>query len=153
MGALAVVDQYLNRRTTPLGALVRGVQLPTSTLFLLGSAAVVGLAVFGFVQSVRTAELFEIRPDGLRVRGHLGTYVVAWENVAQAGVTSTGALGLKLRSRERLVETHVGTAQQRTWLETLEPWGDWDLLYPRAALGSPADTVLEWLSPHLHGKG
>jgi len=152
LGSAAVLGLFraLVRPHTPLGDVFLAAGIPPMLLPLAGLAGVVGVAAAGYHRAVRTAERFRIGRAGLEVRSPLyGEYVFAWENVARAELTPGGSLGLNVRDREGLLETHRGSERQRELLRTVEPFGEWDFLFHRAELGFPAETVLAWMAPHL----
>jgi hypothetical protein len=143
------LERFLTRPGTPLGEAFGATGIPPLVPALAGFLIVLGLAVTGYWKAVRSAEQFRIAPAGLVVAGSLGEYTLAWENIAEAQATPGDALGIRVKSRDAVLATHQGTEQQREWLRTLEPFGEWDFLYPRADLGHPAETVLPWIQPYL----
>lgn len=155
LGSAAVggVTRYLTAPTGPLGRTYLATGLPEWLPLTLGIGCVLLLAAFGCVKSVREAPRFEVLPEGLRITGSLGIYVVRWDNVAALEATETGSLGISLKDRHALLATHQGTEQQREWLRTQKPFGPWDLLFPQADLGRSAAEAVEWLRPHLAGCG
>jgi hypothetical protein len=149
LGSAVVIglSRYLTRPGSPLASLLgpaAGWAVPA-----VGVALVAALAAFGCWQAVRTAQRFHITQAGLEVRGTLGTYVLEWTNIQGAAATATGGLGLRVKSREAVIATHRGTEQQREWLRTAEPYGEWDYFFARAELGYPADRIIGWLQPYL----
>lgn len=148
-GAVVSVERMLTRAGTPLGIAYRSTGLPLWLPLVTGWSAVVVFAAIGVWQSLTSRERYRITPEALEVDGPMGLYRIRWTNVADAGVAVGGALGIRLRDAAALVETHVGTAQQREWLATTRPYGDWDLLYPRASLGREGKVVLEWIRAHV----
>jgi hypothetical protein len=144
--------RLLMKTGTPLGTLVAGSGFPVPLVYALGLGAVWAVALIGFLQAVTRAPRLEVTPNGLRVVGQLGSYRLSWTNIREAAVTRSGALGLRLGSREEMVETHQGTPQQREWLRTMEPFGDWDLVFNRAELGRAPAEAVELLQPYLAGK-
>src|SRR6184192_2440123 len=78
IGAVGMIVRYLGRRNTPLGETFAATGISPWAVFGIGAAAVIALAIAGFVQSVRTAERFRITRNGLEVSGRLGTYLLAW---------------------------------------------------------------------------
>lgn len=147
LGCLAVlaVTRLLTRPHTPTGEAFRAAGVPASVPVAVGLPGVVALAAYGYLRSVRTAPRFRISEQGLTVVGPPGEYTVERNNLADMGITSTGALGLRLESRERLLATHRGTEQQREWLRTAEPYGEWDLVFHPSELGRSPEEVLSWL--------
>jgi len=143
--AIGLVNWQIVRPRGPLGTAYRATGHHPLLPLMLALPVVFALALVGYRKSVRTAEQFRIMAEGLEVRGFYGRYVLQWSNIAEAATTAGGSLGVRVRSREAVLETHEGTAQQREWLRTLTPFGDWDYSYPRADLGCPADQVLEWM--------
>jgi hypothetical protein len=110
------------------------------------------IALIGFFQAVIRAPRLEVGPDGLCVVGQLGSYRLSWPNIREAAVTRSGALGLRLARREEMLETHEGTTQQREWLRTMEPFGEWDLVFNRAELGRPPGEAVDLLQRYRTGK-
>lgn len=143
--------RLLTKTGTPLGTLVAGSGFPVPLVYALALGVVWVVALIGFFQAVTRAPRLEIRPDGLRVVGQLGSYRLSWPNIREAAVTRSGALGLRLTRRDEMVETHEGTPQQREWLRTMEPFGDWDLVFNRAELGRAPAEAVEVLQPYLGG--
>jgi hypothetical protein len=127
--------------------LLKSAGVPAETVFWAGCAAVLLCAVFGCLRSVRTAERYRVAPEGLEVRGSIGTYLLTWRNISEVGVTA-GALGIRVRDRREVVNSHAGTPRQRHWLETMEPFGEWDYLFPEADLGRPAAVVAGWIEQY-----
>jgi hypothetical protein len=151
---LILLERGLLRPGSPLGGALSGAGIEPLYFLLAGIGVVVLIAALGYGKAVRTAERYEITPEGLRVESRsLGTYLLAWDNIREARATATSSLGVKVADREALLATHQGTTQQREWLRTQEPFGEWDFLYPRADLGYPAEAVAEWLKPHLERSG
>lgn len=146
--AVAGVERYLTRPETPLGEAFARTGIPPFLPLAAGLGAVLVFAGMGLWQSLRSVTRFRITESGLRVTGSLGSYTLAWDNLAAAQATRAG-LGLKVADREAVLRTHQGTEQQREWLRTTEPYGEWDFLFPRAELGHPPETVLDWLQPYL----
>lgn len=144
-GAIAAVDRLLNRPDTPLGELYRSTGIPAHLPLLLGMACVIVIAGGAAWTSVCVAPRFRITENGFDVENALGHYRFDWENVAELGVTPSRALGLRIEDREALLATHKGSAKQRAWLRTMEPYGEWDFLFHRSELGYPAAQVLEWI--------
>lgn len=149
LGAVALLSRYFARSQTPLGALFQASRLPPELPLVAGCVVVLGLSLWAWSHAARSAERFCLDERGLEVRGWLGTYRLDWENVAAVGVTEGGSLGIRVRRREALLETHAGTDRQREWLRTLEPYGEWDYLFTRADLGVDAHDVREWMRAHL----
>lgn len=149
IGAVAGVSFLLVSPRGVLGNAYLATGLPPWLPLALGVAVVFFLAGLGFLKAVARAPRLEISRDGILITGSLGRYRVDWDNVRDAGVTRSGALGLKLERREALLGTHLGTEQQREWLRTMEPFGEWDLVFPEAELGTRAETVLQALLPFL----
>jgi hypothetical protein len=141
IGAVGAGVRFLTRPGSPLAAAFAVTGIPPLLLFVAGSAAVIALAAGGFFQAVRAADRFRLTRVGLEVSGRLGAYCLGWDNVAAAGIS----LGIRVHSREAVLATHAGTPRQREWLRTMEPFGDWDFLYPRADLGVPPAEVLRWI--------
>jgi hypothetical protein len=148
-GVVAWLERVLTRPQTPLGEAFHATGIPPLLPFLLGTSVVVVVALMGFWQSVRTAERYRLTERGLEVEGTLGGYTLEWENIRRAEVTSTGALGIQVTSREAVVATHRGTEAQRELLRTTEPFGTWDYLFTRPELGRRPAEVLEWMRPRL----
>jgi hypothetical protein len=146
-GLVLGVVRLITRPQSPLGVLLGGV--PPAILDGAGIALVAAFAVGGYFKALRSADIFLVTPEGLRVRGALGSYLLAWDNVREAGAAAGGALGIGVRDREAVLRTHEGTPRQREWIRTMEPFGEWDYLYPRADLGVPVEEILGWLSPYL----
>jgi hypothetical protein len=151
LGCSAVLALYrlFLRRGTPAGDLLAATGLPPEVILLVGVPPVLGLAWYGYVRSMRTAERYRITAEGLMVTGSLGRYTLAWEDIEHAEVSPSGALGIRIHDREALLATHEGTPKQREWLRTQEPFGDWDFLFHRADLGCNAQTVLDEIHLHL----
>lgn len=152
-GAVAAVERLLTRPHTPLGEAIAATGIPGFIPLALGVGAVLALSLIGYFKSVRAAEVYRLTEGGFQVRGSLGEYTLAWDNISDAAVTPGQALGFRVRSRERVLETHRGSDQQREWLATMEPFGEWDFLYPRADLGRPPEQVLEWVRSGREGAG
>jgi hypothetical protein len=144
-GAIISLQRYLVRPNTPIGEAFHAAKIPPQLPLVLGIGCVIAIAMGATWTSIRTAPRFRITEEGLDVRSALGSYRFDWDNVHEVGVTSTGALGLRIEDRDALVATHQGTAQQREWLRTTEPYGEWDFLFQRAELGHRAAYVLEWI--------
>ena len=144
-GAIVSVERYLLRRHTPIGELFFATGIPPLLPLVTGIACVLACAIYGYARAVRTAPRFALTSRGLEIEGALGHYVLEWDNLREVGVTKTGALGLRVVDRDRVAITHRGTAQQRHWLETAEPYGEWDFLFERSELGCPAGEVAAWL--------
>lgn len=151
LGSAAVYGliRVLARPESPLGALLGGSGIPPGLLAALGIGAVLAVALGGFLKALRTAEVFRLTPRGLLVQGTMGSYLLAWENIRRAEEAAGGALGIQVRDREAVLETHSGSPRQREWLRTMEPFGEWDFLYPRAEIGYPAEQVVEWMRRYL----
>lgn len=147
-GAVAVLERLLLRPQTPLGDAADAAGVPRAVPLAVGLAVVLALALLGLRESLRTAERFRLTPEGLDVEGPFGAYRLGWENIAGVGVTPGGALGVRVRDRERVLATFRGTDRQREWLRTAPPYGEWDFLYPAADLGCPAEQVRGWLEPY-----
>jgi hypothetical protein len=145
--------RLITKTGTPLGTVVAGGGFPVPLVYALALGAVWAIALVGFFQAATRAPRLEVRPDGLRVVGQLGSYRLSWPNIREAAVTRSGALGLRLARREEMLETHEGTPQQREWLRTMEPFGEWDLVFNRAELGRPASEASELLQPYLARSG
>jgi len=150
-GVIVALERYLVRPHTPIGEAFRTSGIPPTLPLILGIGCVIAIAASAAWTSVRVAPRFRITKQGLEVQSALGRYRFDWENVREIGVTSTGALGLQLDDREALMATHEGSAQQREWLRTMEPYGEWDFLFQRAELGHPAAHVLEWIREVAEG--
>lgn len=147
--AVLVVNALLTSPRGPLGAVYTSTGLPEWLLTALGGAAVLFIAVAGYGRSVREAPHFEIRREGLHVSSAgMGAFTLEWKNIAEFGATPAG-LGVKIKDRETLVRTHQGTPEQRQWLRTVEPFGQWDLLFPAADLGHSPFVVSKWLEEKL----
>lgn len=144
-GAIIAVERYLTRPNTPLGESFRATGIPPTLPLILGIGSVFAIAFGAAWTSVRNAPRFRITEQGFDVDGTLGRYHLAWDNVHEVGVTSTGALGIRIDDRDAVLATHEGTVQQREWLRTMEPYGEWDFLFQRAELGHPGAQVLEWV--------
>jgi hypothetical protein len=144
-GAILSVERYLIRQNTPIGELFHATGLPPAAPLILGVGSVLAIALGATWTSVRTAPRFRITEQGLEIEGSLGHYRLAWDNVRAVGTSPSGALGLRVEDRDAVLATHQGTTQQREWLRTMEPYGEWDFLFQRAELGRPAAEVLEWI--------
>lgn len=145
----AGLARMVTRPGSPLGMLWEATGSPVWLAYLLGCGLAWGVAGFGFARAVIQRPRFTVSKEGFAVSGTLGHYRIDWDNVREAGVTRTGALGLKLRDREALLATHRGTERQREWLRTMESFGEWDLVYQPAELGAPGHRVLGAILPHL----
>src|SRR4051812_17922764 len=99
-GAVAAVVRLLTRPTTPLGIAFAATGIPPFLILAVGFAAVLTLAVIGCIRSIHAADRFLLTPEGFQVSGRLGSYTLAWENIARAAPTSTGALGVRVKNRE-----------------------------------------------------
>jgi len=150
LGCAAVVgiERLLSRPGFPLAEIVRTTGVGT-LLVPVGCVAVFALAVVGYVRSVHSAGRFTLTERGLLVEGSLGSYLLEWRNIREAGAAPGNALGIIVRDREAVLRTHRGTERQRAWLATQEPFGRWDFLYPRAELGRSGAEVLAWIQPYL----
>ena len=148
-GAIVSVERYLLRRHTPIGELFFASGIPPLLPLAIGIACVLACAIYGYARAVRTAPRFALTDEGLVIEGALGLYVLEWDNLREVGVTKTGSLGLQVVDRERVTTTHQGTPQQRHWLETAAPYGDWDYLFERSELGHPSTAVAGWLNERL----
>lgn len=144
-GVLASLDRLLNRPNTLVGDLFRSSGMSPHLPLLLGMACVAAIAASAAWTSVRAAPRFRITERGFDVESALGRYHFDWDNVREVGVASSGALGFQIEDRDALLATHEGSAQQREWLRTMEPYGEWDFLFQRAELGYRAAYVLEWI--------
>jgi hypothetical protein len=155
LGSAAVVGvvRLLTNPTGLLGRAYASTGLPPWPAYAIGVGIVLALALYGYLRAVRDADRFRVTRDGLEVRGPLGFYRVPWADVAEVSVTAAGALGLKLRSREAMLSSHDGTERQQEWLRTMEPFGDWDLMYPASELGVPAADVLGWINESCPADG
>ena len=148
-GIVAVLVRVLSRPGTLPGEAFLATGIPPAVVLALGTGGVLALAVYGYVRSVRTRDLFRLSPAGLEDSGpSLGEYTLEWENIREARVIP-GSLGVSVRRREAVAETHRGTERQRDLLRTMEPYGEFDFLYPQADLGHPPETVLGWMAPYL----
>ncbi|MFN3649718.1 MAG: hypothetical protein ACK47B_09050 [Armatimonadota bacterium] len=145
IAAAAALARLIVRPGTPLGSAYALTGLPETLPLAAGSVLVLALAAFGYARARRTAERFTVLPEGLRVDGSAGSYLLAWENVREAAITPTGALAFKVGSREAVAATHQGPPERRRWLAEGLPYGEWDYLFPRAELGVPADEALAWI--------
>jgi len=152
-GAIVSLERYLVRPNTPIGEAFRATGIPPALPLVLGIGCVIAIAAGAAWTSVRAAPRFRITEQGLDVESSVGRYRFDWENVREVGVTSTGALGIQVDDRDALLATHEGTAQQREWLRTMEPYGEWDFLFQRAELGHRAAWVLEWIREVAEGNG
>ncbi|MCC2670522.1 MAG: hypothetical protein K0Q72_2993, partial [Armatimonadetes bacterium] len=130
-GAIVSVERYLLRPQTVVGELFRSTGIPPLLPLALGIGGVLACAAYGFTRSVRTAPRFALTREGLEVEGAMGRFTLEWSNLREAGLTATGALGLRVADRARILQTHRGTDQQRRWLETAAPYGEWDFLFER----------------------
>jgi hypothetical protein len=148
-GAVWYLDRLLTRKGTPVGEVLLRFGFPPGVTSVVGGVCVAAIAAYGFWKSVRSTDRFRIAEDGLHVTGSLGQYVLEWPNLKELGVTAGGSLGVRVRDRGALLATHKGSAEQRHWLETMPPFGEWDLVFPRADLGVSPETVLGWLAPYL----
>jgi hypothetical protein len=148
LGSAAVwgLHRLLTRPDTPAGGLFRATGVPEWLLLYGGLACVAGCALYGYARSVRNAPRFRLTAEGLTVTSTLGTYTLQRDNLRRVGVTPSGALGISVRDRAQVLATHRGTEQQREWLRTAAPYGEWDFLFDRAELGVPAETVARRLS-------
>lgn len=144
-GAILSVERYLVRPHTPVGEAFRATGISPVVPLAVGIGSVLAIAVGAAWTSVRTAPRFRISEQGFEVEGSLGRYRLDWANVEEVGVAPAGALGFRVVDREAMLATHQGTEHQREWLRTMEPYGEWDLLFQRAELGHPAARVLEWI--------
>lgn len=144
-GAILSVERYLTRPNTPIGEAFRATGLHPAVPLVLGLGSVIAIAVGATWTSVRSAPRFRITKQGFEVEGSLGRYCLTWDNVREVGVSPSGSLGLSVTDRSTVLATHQGTPQQRDWLRTMEPYGEWDFLFHRAELGRPAAEVLEWI--------
>jgi hypothetical protein len=149
VGAVTVVLRLLTRPGTPVGEAFAATGIPAPLVVGIGAGAVIALAAAGYLRAVRSAERFVVSAEALEVTGPMGSYRIEWSNVREAGAGPGGGLGINVRSRAQLLATFRGTDAQREWLRTLEPFGEWDLLYHRAETGHDAGEILAWLSPYL----
>lgn len=148
LGGAAVwgLGRLLFAPRSPFAPLLGGLGVPEWVIPAAGWTASGLLAVLGLAWSLTRATRFTIAREGLAIAGPLGAYLVTWENLAAWEAAPGGALGLRLRDRAALLATHTGAARQREWLRTQEPFGEWDLLFPAAELGVPAQVVVERLT-------
>lgn len=142
MAVVFVLGVSLARPTSPVGALLQEWGLPPESLPAMGVLLVLGLAATGFATTASNRRFYRFTADGLEVTESLGTYVLGWDNIKQVGEAAGGGLGVRVHSRPAVLESHLGTPQQREWLRTMEPYGEWDFLYPKEDLGIPAAEVL-----------
>jgi hypothetical protein len=147
-GAVVAVERFLTRPGTPLGEAFARTGVPPAVPLIAGVAIVVVFAGMGLRQSHRSITRFRMSEVGLEVTDNLGAYILEWTNIAGAEVTRAG-LGVRVVDREAVLRTHRGTGRQREWLRTMEPYGEWDFLFPQAELGHSPEAVLSWLQPHL----
>lgn len=145
-GAILFLLGLLTRRNNPAGELFHQTGTPPAAVLLTGCVCVALIAAYGFRRAVRLAPRFRIADCGFTVSGALGEYTLEWSNVREIGITPAGALGFKVAERSAVVATHVGTAQQREWLRTTEPYGEWDYLFHPGELGVSAQQACDWLA-------
>lgn len=145
-GAVGMLIPLLTKRGTPAGELFQRTGAPASAPLAVGFACVLLIAVYSFWRAVLTAPRFRITDQGLTVRGTLGEYTLEWRNIRDIGVTPAGALGIQVEERAQVLATHSGSAQQREWLRTAEPYGEWDYLFFAGEMGVSAQQALDWLT-------
>ena len=148
-GAVWYLGRLLTRKGTPVGEVLLRFGFPPGITSALGGASVPAIAACGFWKSVRSTDRFRIAHDEHQETRSQNEYLLEWPNLKQIGVTAGGSLGVRIRDRGALLATHRGSAQQRHWLETMPPFGEWDLVYPRADLGVSPETVLGWVKSYL----
>jgi len=145
LGLLAVlgITRLIYRPGSPLGSVLAGAGLSDGALLLLGFGVVTLLAGAGSILAIRRAPRFTVEEGGLRIADHLGRYLLHWENLAEVACTERGDLGLRVHSRERVVSSHEGRDRQREWLRSQAPFGPYDFLFLRSALGIPTPQAVE----------
>ena len=149
VGMLLYLYRLLARSQGPIGQFFLATGISPLLPVGIGVGCVLFLAVSGYLKSRQAAERFLLDERGLTVTGPLGEYRLEWQNVCRADVTPGDALGICVRDRDAVLRTHRGTAQQREWLATMELFGEWDFLFPRADLGRRPETVFGWVREHL----
>jgi len=143
--AIVGVARLLTKRGTPVGELVLSAGIPEWAPLALGCGCVVAIAVYAFRRSVRVAPRFRIDDRGLTVSDTGGDYTLEWSNIREVGVTSVGALGIRVVDRGAVVATHAGTDEQREWLRTAEPYREWDYLFDSSEMGVSGEVVCGWV--------
>lgn len=150
-GAILALDRFLNRPHSPAAEFFRAARIPEWLPKIVGFACVAAVALYGYWRSVRSAPRFRLSKSGLAVKGALGTYTLECPNIREVAVTRAGALGIRVADRVRVLATHQGSPQQREWLRTTEPYGEWDFLFDQAELGVPAEDVVQWIQTACTG--
>lgn len=144
-GAVVMLVGLLTKRTSPVGELYLRTGVPASVPLAVGCACVLLIAAYSFWRAVRLAPRFRLTDRGLTVRGALGEYTLEWRNIRHIGVTPGGALGIRVVDRSEVLSTHTGSTEQREWLRTAEPYGEWDYLFHPGELGASAQQAHDWL--------
>ncbi len=145
-GAVAwMIGASLARPTSPVGSLLQSWGLPPASLPAFAVLLALVLAMVAYATTNANRRFYRFTADGLEVTESLGTYVLGWDNMKQTGEAVGGGLGVRVHDRGRVLESHLGTPQQREWLRTMEPYGEWDFLYPKEDLGIPVAEVLRRL--------
>lgn len=135
----------LARPMSPLGRLLENAGIPPVALPASGVAAAVLFSLVSYRRTVATRRTFRLTSEGFEINEPLGTYLLSWGNISEARETRGRALGIRVARREDVFSTHRGTPAQRQLLETTEPYGDWDFLFPQEDLGRTVGEVVAWI--------
>lgn len=142
---LAVMDRLLLLLTRPgsiPAEMLKSAGISLAPFRGLALLLVVGAGAYLCVRGLRRAAKYRFSESGFQVQDGLGEYEITWKNLEAVGVTAAKSLGLRVRSHESLCATHRGSARQGEWFRTMQRFGEWDLLYPEAELGRPANELL-----------
>ncbi len=142
---LAVMDRLLLLLTRPgsiPAEMLKSAGISLAPFRALALLLVAGAGAYLCVRGLRRAAKYRFSETGFQVRDGLGEYEIAWQNLEAAGTTAARSLGLRVRDREALRATHRGSGRQSEWFRTMQRFGEWDLLYPEAELGRPANELL-----------
>jgi hypothetical protein len=144
VAGVGAVARMAAREGSPLHAFVSGIGLSATVLFVAGTLLVLTFALIGARKALAAATQFAITAEGLIVHGQAGMYLLGWDNIERLGTLFDRDLGISVRSREAVLSSHEGTAEQRERFERQlrdEPYQGWDFHYYRHELGMPVDRV------------
>jgi hypothetical protein len=141
----AVLANRLGGRPTALGDFLasRGLD-PVLVPFLIVEALALLLIALSVAGAWRQRDHLILREEGIEFHNHLGGFLVKWDNVDRLEIAPAGYVGIRLRDRSLLLETHRGTVEQRERLAELEPFAGYDLILHPEQLACGTSRFVSW---------
>lgn len=148
-GAVGVIAYGTATRRTALARALETLPIPPAVLvFAVGETIVLLILLYTAVRLLVNRNGLLLTSEGIQVRDNLGQYTLGWDNLAGAEQYRAGMVGIRVKDREALLQTHQGTTRQRELLATRPPQGEYELVFLGPELDCGLETFVGWVETY-----